>query len=114
MNMQIIFNDENGLVINMTDINPELPIYGIITYAAMDDDMLPNLEIEVDGYLYSETPVSLDNNQEKFYTYLMYQRFQEMLEKALNKILDGDLSAESINRFNSLTPEELAERKCQQ
>lgn len=112
--MQVLLTEETGFYIDMTDINPELPVYGQITYAAMDDDKLPNIEIIATGFLFSEVPLSIDNEQEKFYTNLMFTRFKETIEKCLYKILDGDITAEAINEYNSLTEEELKERKCRQ
>lgn len=104
-NMQILLTEEDGFCIDMTDINPELPVYGHIIHAAMDDDQLPNIEIEIKGVLFSEVPLSLDSEQEKFYTDLMYTRFKETIENSLQKILNGDITAEDINEFNSLSEE---------
>ena len=113
-NMQILLTEEDSFYVDMTDINPELPVYGQIIHAAMDDDQLPNIEIEAKGVLFSEVPLSLDSEQEKFYTNLMYTRFKEIIENSLRKILDGDITEEAINEFNSLSEEELKERKCRQ
>ena len=112
--MQVLLTEEDGFYIDMTDINPDLPIYGHIVYAAMDDDQLPNIEIVSKGILFSEIPLSLDKEQESFYTDLMYTRFKDTVEKTLYKILDGNITAEAINEYNSLTEEELKERECRQ
>lgn len=115
MDPQVIFEDskEFPLIIDMTDVNSDLPVYGRITKAIMDDDTLPKIEILADGYLFSEKELDLDKETEKFYTDLMFERFKNIIEKSLENILGGAITKEAINEYNSLTPEELEERKCQ-
>lgn len=115
MDPKVILEDseEHPFLINMTDINPDLPVYGRITKAIMDDDELPKIAIYANGYLFSEKELDLDKETEKFYTDLMFERFKNIIEKSLENILGGAITKEAINEYNSLTPEELEERKCQ-
>lgn len=112
MDPKVILEDseDHPFLIDMTDCNPDLPVYGHITKAIMDDDALPKIEILADGYLFSKKPLVLDESQEKFYKDLMFERFKDIIEKTFENILDGTITEGTINEY---TPEELEERKCQ-
>ena len=108
MNMQELLTEQDKFYIDLSDIDESYPVYAHITYAAMDDDKLPEIVIDVEVRLL--TNCVLTDEQKTFYMGVALSRFSNIIRSLIEKIVGTPVTEEKINEFNSLTQEELKER----